>query len=239
MALQVWLPLNGNLNNQGLSNVTVTNNGATIDDNGKIGKCYSFDGSNDFILCSQNFLSNSTKEWSYACWMKPNISHNGCLFSCRNSTNVTGITIFYYNSRWLIDSGSRWTLDPKIIISPNNWYHVCVTRGNHNLSLYINGILDSSISFNSNLTNVCNTYFTIGNSQSAPTTTTGNPFNGRINDVRIYDHCLSPKEVKEISKGLVLHYKLDDNSIGITIPRNGGLIPDGIELYDYIESNGT
>jgi len=42
MALQVWLPLNGNIKNQGLSNITVTNNGATVNDNGKIGKCYSF-----------------------------------------------------------------------------------------------------------------------------------------------------------------------------------------------------
>lgn len=44
MALQVWLPLNGTLENKGLSNVTVTNNGATVDNNGKIGKCYSFNG---------------------------------------------------------------------------------------------------------------------------------------------------------------------------------------------------
>lgn len=38
-------------------------------------------------------------------------------------------------------------------------------------------------------------------------------FNGDISDVRIYDHCLSPKEVKEISKALVLHYPLNDTYI--------------------------
>ena len=39
MSLQVWLPLDGNLANQGLASVSVTNNGATIDASGKIGKC--------------------------------------------------------------------------------------------------------------------------------------------------------------------------------------------------------
>jgi hypothetical protein len=45
MALRIWLPLNGSLENIGISDVTVTNNGATVDTAGKIGQCYYFNGS--------------------------------------------------------------------------------------------------------------------------------------------------------------------------------------------------
>lgn len=36
------------------------------------------------------------------------------------------------------------------------------------------------------------------------------PLNGSIQDIRIYNHCLSDAEVKEISKGLVLHCTMDN-----------------------------
>ena len=49
MSLKIWLPLNGTLDNQGLDDVVVTNNGATIDNNGKIGKCYNFNGNDSGI----------------------------------------------------------------------------------------------------------------------------------------------------------------------------------------------
>ena len=49
MSLQVWLPLTKDLRNQGLANVTVTNNGATFNSEGKLGGCYSFDGVDDAI----------------------------------------------------------------------------------------------------------------------------------------------------------------------------------------------
>ena len=51
MALKVWLPLNGNLDNIGIDkNIKVpTTNNLTINDNGKIGKCYSFNGSNSYF----------------------------------------------------------------------------------------------------------------------------------------------------------------------------------------------
>lgn len=45
--LKVWLPLRGDLENKGVSGVTVTNSGATVNSAGKIGSCYSFNGSNN------------------------------------------------------------------------------------------------------------------------------------------------------------------------------------------------
>lgn len=44
MSLIHWWPLNGNLEDKGISNISLTNNGATINSSGKIGSCYSFNG---------------------------------------------------------------------------------------------------------------------------------------------------------------------------------------------------
>ena len=41
--LSVWLPLNGNLDNQGLSDGVITANGATVSTSGKFGTALSAD----------------------------------------------------------------------------------------------------------------------------------------------------------------------------------------------------
>jgi hypothetical protein len=48
----------------------------------------------------------------------------------------------------------------------------------------------------------------------------------RLNDVRIYDHALSKKEIEEIYKALALHYKLD-NTINNIIYDCSGYHNDG------------
>jgi len=39
-------------------------------------------------------------------------------------------------------------------------------------------------------------------------------FNGCVQDLRIYDHALSPLEVKHLAQGLVLHYPLNRGGLG-------------------------
>lgn len=215
MSLQVWLPLNGNLNNQGLSEVTVTNNGATVDSNGKIGSCYSFDTGKYLTVTKPVAL---TEEISYSCWV--NISSwnsipYDCILSlstetgwkdsratlCRNgsSTNLT----------WNIaDGSSSSSINSNTYLSLNTWYHIACTYDGAKLRIYINGVEDNSVS-TSFVPNYGSANLHIGS-------WFGNSYNlkGRLNDVRVYNHCLSAKEVKEISKGLLCHYKLDNKGFG-------------------------
>ena len=62
MALQVWLPLTGDLTQQGLSGVEVTNNGAVVNNEGKLGKCYLFSNSTSSISIPNMILPSNTPE---------------------------------------------------------------------------------------------------------------------------------------------------------------------------------
>lgn len=216
MSLLVWLPLNGSIENQGLAgDIKIIGGTATIADNGKIGKCYSFiKTSNQYLMGAPAPLNNDMNEWSYACWFKPTDVHNGCLLSNRTATNTTGIALFYYNNnQFLFDDGTRWQFTPTIRITPGVWNHiVCVRKKGVGKYLYVNGVLSNSTTATGTPAIATSPYFSIGNSQNGNTSTSvsGNPLNGLLNDVRIYDHALSKKEIEELSKGLIVHYKLDN-----------------------------
>lgn len=211
MSLQIWLPLTKNSLNYGCHSSNVTETGVTLNTNGKIGGCYSFTNS-AYLMGTHSFITNNTNEWSFACWMKLNATTVGqTLFSCRTSASANGITVFYYGTQWLLDDGVRWQFAPKTTISANRWYHICVVRkkgiGKY---LYIDGVLDSSTTTTGTPTIVNTSKYAIGVCQNSASTVSGNPLNGYLNDVRFYDHALSEVEIKELAKGLCVHYKLDD-----------------------------
>ena len=55
------MPLNGNIENKGLSNANITLSGATLGSYGKIGKTYSFDANDDYISIDSADLRNCFK----------------------------------------------------------------------------------------------------------------------------------------------------------------------------------
>lgn len=204
MALIHWWPLNGDTKDYGLNPVNLTNNGATVNNSGKIGKCYSFDGSNDYLSATITI----TSEMSFTCWLKFNAGGSYHILDCRSTASgnpgyqplYAGVD--YGLQFYTASSGSLNVSASNCGFATGTWYHLALTISNNGIKAYVNGNLVGSNS---------NTGYDFGPQTLKVGTrcTNQNWFNGLLNDLRVYDHALTPKEVKKISQGLILHYNPD------------------------------
>lgn len=200
IGLQIWLPLNGNLNNHGLQNPTITNTGATISNNGKIGKCYAFDGSNDYMQIGygQGLTCNKL---TITMWIKPLASLNDkIVFGVSNGNNqrlYIGIAANTYNIAF---GSTSWGRTTNASVKQNTWQFLAVVINNNICSLYCDGIFVESLSV-TNSFSLSSNFFVGGRND-------GFCANTLINDVRIYNHAVSIKELKLIQQCLVLHYPM-------------------------------
>lgn len=220
MSLRVWLPLNGSLENKGLDDAVATLSGAvTVNDNGKIGKCYKFGTATGRITLPASTMT-SFNECSVTFWV--NIlgwqTNWDTFFQAglgnRAWTQYTfGILrnqgshlVFCISNNSTASQGSYYTSD----LTLETWYHLGFTYKAGHCCIYVNGELfkdyDTTIvpKFNG-ITHV--SIGQLGNEASYQT-------NCKMNDFRIYDHALSPMEVKQISQGLILHYPLNHGGLG-------------------------
>lgn len=221
MALQVWLPLNGDLYNQGLSKVITVNNGATVNNNGKIGKCYSFNGSS--YIDTGYTESFGTGDFTICCWIYLTQT-SGKTYQCIIGNKGTGAASvgvsLYYNQNqkkflWSTADGSNateiWSVDTFDTVIFNQWHHIAMVRNNSDVKkgyFYFDGVRKeiASVPAIRNITSTVS--LKVG---SVTPVYAAYYYTGQINDVRIYNHALNDKEIEEISKGLVLHYQLNQN----------------------------
>lgn len=212
MSLQVWLPLTGSIINQGLAEITTAASGATVNTSGKLGSCYSFDGSDDYISltgqCFYDIIKGSTQPFSLVLWVYRADATRAILFgdyglSGTINFNLELTTAHQVHFYW---GGSPDYNAPSTFVTANAWTHVAVTYDGSNLKFYINGALTNTRSGALSAKSKTSGSYYLGRDSRTGITV----LNGRMNDFRLYDHCLSVKEVRELAKGLVLHYKLDD-----------------------------
>ena len=211
MSLKLWIPFTNNIENLGLDSnskiYSVSN--ITYSQNGKINQyCAEFNGSNSVVIIENPPKLTHSNGFSFAFWIY--VYDNLDYAAIYNGRKGIGnpISVFLYQNKLKLYDGSSNHISSSII-NFNQWIHVAITRNSSNIKMYINGELqytDTSVSFQDVLTAV--KYASIGLSSINTSSASGNPLKGRLNDFRIYDHCLSIKEIKEIYKGLVTHYKL-------------------------------
>ena len=211
MSLVAWYPLNGDYKNYTAENMGLTQTSIPSYENGKIGRALSLGGFKWTAEQTAKILNN--KEVSIALWIYVNAdegstTNRAMIFGNDNMLppNNRRFSLYQYpncNSlHWSWQNGnSSNTFTAGVlngVLPSYKWTHICVTYKNPIGKIYINGELKK-------------TFNGVYNSESFEyeTQVIHNSSYHYLNDYRFYNHCLSDAEVKEISKGLVLHYTMD------------------------------
>lgn len=246
MSLVVWLPLNGDSKNQGTKQYKETINTLEYTSNGKTtNKCMNLgrlqydknplgmvgsicfwiypksadeggDGKSQIIF-GRNDSGIGERKWSlYLFSHQPSVvPHNTSLHSwgCQKDGSK--------------DPNGEFTLTG--VLKESAWNHVCVAHDLDYEYVYINGALKRKIKWDSNGTFT----FDIGTPIIY-----GDFYNDeaiyRLNDFRIYNHCLTQSEVSEIAKGLMLHYSFENPYAEGTIN-----IPHSLIVHDNNSGEAT
>ena len=155
-------------------------------------------------------MVGSSTSYSVSGWVFPTSTSTGRPFGAE-----------HYNDGWMVEtlsdtvkigSGNGSFYQSSTYSCPRNtWSHICVViTTNSSMALYVNGVLKqtltNAISFNGS-----NKLFIGADYDSSGA---GNPFIGRVDQVRVFNKALSASEVTTLyqENSLVASYRLDGNA---------------------------
>ena len=197
--LQCYYPFNGNGNDASVLNNHLTNNGAvlTTDRFGATDAAYNFNGSTQFLIRNTpSFTFNPTSTFTVSLW------HN------RNTSSVVGIPIMHAtnaagNFIWIFQTGatsmqfgtnkqqSSW-IWAQSTSTTNVWTHIVMVYNAGAMTLYKDNVAVATGTFNH--TGVTSTTLPLYVGRGIG----GNYFNGKIDDIGIWNRCLSACEISDL-----------------------------------------
>lgn len=216
MGLINWWPLNGSLEDYIGKNNLVATTGFNSNDAGKIGRCYTASTKTASAQSKNSIMTEGS--FSLCCWFKlTDVSQNPtAIVTFHDHTATSNIGINLGDNKLAVsigytDGSREWnSRKGTTTISANVWYHAAVTY-NHNtkqVSLYLNGVRE----YTGTLTKTVKFTSTKLSVNWWSTSYDGGYFStGFYNDIRVYDHELSYKEVKEIAKAKMIHYACNES----------------------------
>lgn len=201
MSLQLWLPLTGNLKNMGVCNTPIPTTAVTYADGGKIGtKCLKSSTKVTYSLSKGNI---STHSMTVSFWGKSD-TYTGtstqwwqfCTFNCND-----GSVFHIYcvpNARYKME----YKPELNAFCNTDVWHHITYVLQGTKIIAYIDGVQTAQATVTNDLRTL--TSVKLGTNTVS------------LNDFRIYDHCLTAREIRLLSQGLMVHYPLADNIVEST-----------------------
>ena len=227
--LVAYYPFHGNANDESGNGHNGVNLGAvlTTDRFGKTNGAYSFDGSSIISLDTNRPLTGIHNQFSISLWFLARDTAGGDLYDHRAAFRDIGLSWSRDTPRqpgavqWeMTDHSGAGHVVASTVQPLNTWIHCVASYDGDTQRLYINGLLADSSS-GVGIFDWDEAFFSEGISghQYDP----GNPmdyrFNGKIDDVRIYNRALSADEIQQLygsegglNAGLVAYYPFNDNA---------------------------
>lgn len=215
MSLKAWYPFDGNIKNHGTGSEKIAAYGTVTYNAGKVTD-KSFATGATYLKSQYGHVQND--KLTIAMWVNPNtttlwtdIISYGSGNNRIELSDASGRYTWYCNdSTALCASGTHL-----FTIPVNTWHHIAVTADGSKVCFYLDGALTLE---KAQKTSVAKSFGTMTEYRLGCRYTNGSSlWAGSINDFRMYDECLSPREVKQLARGLAIHYKLD-------LVRNANLI---------------
>ena len=222
-----------------------TNNGSTLYVSGKIDYAWDFDGSNDYVQLSNyfNYLHNPNTSGSISVWMLHDANSvlksvlstfgnandvngiwtgvlGGMIFGLRDDGNAHFATVGDSPAGWIVVENAGNNLATGV------WHHLVITKSNQIFKLYVDGVLDATLTNTSTLRS--------GNSYATPTIGKHSSgagfeyFNGKLDDLSIWSRELTANEVSTLYSSNIL-----------TNLKNGSEFHETDTNKDYVYNSAT
>jgi len=231
-----WWPADGNATDITGGNDGSLVNGATYAQ-GINGQAFSFDGVNDWVEVTGSAGDFGSSPFSVDFWMKSNNDGSGdptFIMGKNHANGGLGWDIRLSNSMIRVVGINGWgfNITSDASATPNVWHHIALTSTDTTVNLYIDGVLKGT-SPRSTISATANP-FRIGY-----TTDFGSPpFNGLVDEARIFRRALDEAEVRAIYSagsagmckscflpvnGLVSRWRGEENAYDWAGANNGSL----------------
>jgi hypothetical protein len=207
--LVAWYPFNGNANDLSgkLNNGTVNSATLTTDRFGSESSAYDFNGYSSYISVPSSESLKLTGDKTISVWTNP-ASSSQLKYACfvwKGVSTSFPTFVFGYNFGNLIylmgSNTSNFQIRTEKNVSEfvNKWTHFAVTysKNSGNVKIYINGVLYQVQNFGSVESNFSNDFpMTIG----MESISINSYFNGKIDDVALWNRELSEQEIKSVNE---------------------------------------
>ena len=178
---------------------TYTGNGSTQSIEGKIGTAAAFNGSSSYISLDLDSYFNTWGDLSYSLWFNTTNTNYQRFITAFNSSNYLGnaglLGTGAVNNNTRVGGTDYYGNGTTTGLNDGNWHHFAWVLDNtsHTVKMYVDGSLEATTDYGS--TQSGSFSLTNGALLGIAQDLSSNSFNGKIDQVRIFDKALSLNEV--------------------------------------------